>query len=63
MLLNIQIMMFRLIIFFMKTLFNKFYYLFINRWCESRYFENNPTHILSFYHNELDNQHSNKVYW
>jgi len=54
-------MLFRLIIFLMKTLFNKFHYLFINRWCESRYFELNPTYVLSFYHSELDRQQLNQV--
>ena len=56
MLLNIQIMLFRLRIFFLETLFNKFHCLFINRWSESRYSEINPTHLLSFYRNELDRQ-------
>ena len=54
MLLNIQIMFFRLIIFLMETLFNKFHCLFINKWCDSIYFEINLTHVLSFYHIELD---------
>jgi hypothetical protein len=46
---------------FMETLFNKFHCLFINRWCESRYFEHNPTHVLSFYRSELDRQQPNQV--
>jgi len=43
----------------MKTLFNKFHCLFINRWSESRYSEINPTHVMSFYRNELDRQKLN----
>jgi hypothetical protein len=54
-------MLFRLRIFFKETLFNKFHCLFINKWCESRYFENNSTHVLKFYQSELDRQQSNEV--
>jgi len=61
MLLIIQIMLSRLIIFFIETISNKFHCLFINIWCESRYFENNPTYILSFYCREIDRKQSNQV--
>jgi hypothetical protein len=52
-------MLFRLRIFVMETLFNKFHCLFINRWCRIRYFKHNSTHVLSFYRNELDKRQSN----
>jgi hypothetical protein len=61
MLLIIQIMLFRLRVFFMEILFNKFHCLFTSRWCESKYFENKPTHVLLFYHSKLDRQRSNQI--
>jgi hypothetical protein len=32
-------------------------------WCASRVFDNNPTHVLSFYRNELDRQHAIHVFF
>jgi hypothetical protein len=43
----------------MKTLFNKFHSLFINIWCEGKYFERDLTHVLSFYCSELERQQLN----
>jgi hypothetical protein len=53
-------MLFRLKIFFLKTLINFIAYLLTDG---VRYFEHNPTYVLSFYCNELDRQQLNQVCW